>query len=91
MAESRSLLPARASARGAGFLHEPKLHRRVFGPLDVSERLTLNRGYTALLNLRPWEDAERFAVAHPSDRALIENIDNGAEVRSTIAERQCSR
>jgi hypothetical protein len=64
-----------------GFLHEPKLHRRVFRPLDFSERLTLNRGYTALLNLRLWEDAERFVVAHPSDRALIENIDNSAEIR----------
>lgn len=64
-----------------GFLHEPKLHRRVFRPLDFSERLTLNRGYTALLNLRLWEDAGRFVVAHPSDRALIENIDNGAEIR----------
>jgi hypothetical protein len=47
-----------------GFLHEPTLHRRVFRPLDFSERLTLNRGYTALLNLRLWEDAERFVVAH---------------------------
>ena len=72
--------PARAGARGAGFLHEPKPHR-VFRPLDFSERLTLNRGYTALLNLRLWEDAERFVVAHPSDRALIENIDNGAQIR----------
>ena len=64
-----------------GFLHEPKLHRRMFRPLDFSERLTLNRGYTALLNLRLWEDAERFVVAHPSDRALIENIDDGTEIR----------
>jgi len=64
-----------------GFRHEPKLHRRVFRPLDFSDRLTLNRGYTALLNLRLWEDAERFVVAHPSDRALIETIDNGAELR----------
>ena len=63
-----------------GFLHEPTLHRRVLRPLDFSERLTLNRGYTSLLNLRLWEDAERFVVAHPSDRALIENIDNGAEI-----------
>jgi hypothetical protein len=43
-----------------GFLHEPTLRRRVFRPLDFSERLTLNRRYTALLNLRLWEDAERF-------------------------------
>lgn len=64
-----------------GYRHEPTLHRRVFRPLDFSERLTLNRGYTALLNLRLWEDAGRFVVAHPSDRALIENIDNGAEIR----------
>jgi hypothetical protein len=64
-----------------GFRHEPKLHRRMFRPLDFSERLTLNRGYAALLNLRLWEDADRFVVAHPSDRALIENIDNGAEIR----------
>ena len=64
-----------------GFLHEPKLHRGVFRPLDFSERLTLNRGYTALPNLRLWEDAERFVVAHPSDRAMIETIDNGAEIR----------
>ncbi len=64
-----------------GFRHEPALHRRVFRPLDFSERLTLNRGYTSLLNLRLWEDAERFVVAHPSDRALIESIDNGAEIR----------
>jgi len=63
-----------------GFLHEPRLHRRRFRPLDFSERLTLNRRYTALLNLRLWEDAERFVVAHPSDRTLIENIDNGAEI-----------
>ena len=63
-----------------GFLHEPKLHRRVFRPLDFSDRLMLNRGYTALLNLRLWEDAERFVVAHPSDRPLIENIDNGTEI-----------
>jgi hypothetical protein len=64
-----------------GFLHEPTLHRRVFRPLDFSDRLTLSSGYTALLNLRLWEDAERFVVAHPSDRTLIENIDNGAEIR----------
>ena len=25
--------------------------------------------------------SEKFVVAHPSDRALIENIDNGAEIR----------
>ena len=50
-------------------------------PLDFSDRLTLNRGYTALLNLRLWEDADPFVVAHPSDRALIENIDDGTEIR----------
>jgi hypothetical protein len=33
-----------------GFRHESTLHRRMFRPLDFSERLTLNRGYTALLN-----------------------------------------
>jgi hypothetical protein len=33
-----------------GFRHEPTLHRRVFRPLDFSERLTLNRGYTAQLD-----------------------------------------
>lgn len=49
-----------------GFRHEPALHRRVFRPLDFSERLTLNRGYTALLNLRLWEDAERFASRTPA-------------------------
>ncbi len=64
-----------------GVLHEPKFHRHVFRSLDFSDRLTLNSGYTALLNLRLWEDAERFVVAHPSDRALIENIDNAAEIR----------
>jgi Protein of unknown function (DUF4238) len=68
-----------------GFLHEPKLHRHVFRPLDFSERLTLNRGYTALLNLRLWEEAERFVVAHPADRALIENIDDGAEISLDLA------
>jgi len=66
-----------------GFLYEPTLHRStyVLRPLDFSERLTLNPGYTALLNLRLWEDAERFVVAHPNDQALIENIDNGAHIR----------
>ena len=66
-----------------GFRYEPTLHRSayVFRPLDFSDRLTLNHGYTALLNLSLWEDAERFVVAHPSDRALIENIDNGAQIR----------
>ena len=64
-----------------GFLHEPKLHRRMLRPLDFSERLTLNRGYTALQNLRLGRNADRFVVAHPNDRALIENIDNGAEIR----------
>ena len=53
----------------------------MFRPLDLSERLTLNRGYTSLPNLCMWEDAERFVVAHPNDRALIENIDHGAEIR----------
>jgi hypothetical protein len=33
--------------------------------LDFSERLTLNRGYTGLLNLRLWEDAGPFVAAHP--------------------------
>ena len=64
-----------------GFRHEPTLRRRVFRPIDFPERLTLNRGYTALLNLRLWDDADRFVVAHPSDLALIENLDNGAEIR----------
>jgi hypothetical protein len=74
-------LPLGPAVSVLGFLHEPKLHRGVFRPLDFSERLTLNRGYTALPNLRLWEDAERFVVAHPSDRAMIETIDNGAEIR----------
>jgi hypothetical protein len=64
-----------------GFRHGPTLHRRVFPRLDFSGRLTLNRGYTAPLNLRMCEDAERFVVAHPGDRALIQSIDNGAEIR----------
>lgn len=66
-----------------GFRHEPKLHRStfVFRPLDFSDRLTLNQGYTALLNLRLWEEAERFVIAHPSDRALVESIANGEELR----------
>jgi hypothetical protein len=68
-----------------GFLHEPKLHRRVFRPLDFSERLTLNRGYTALLNQRLWEDAERFVVAHPGDRALIDGIDSSQEISLDLA------
>ena len=52
-----------------GFLYEPKLHHRTFRPLDSFDRLRLNRGYTALLNLRLWEEAERFVAAHLSDRA----------------------
>jgi hypothetical protein len=64
-----------------GFLHEPTLHRRVFRPLDFTDRVTLNNGYTQLLNLRLWEDAERFVVAHPRDHALIETIDDGEEIR----------
>jgi len=38
-------------------------------------------GRPALVNLRLWEDAERFVVAHPGDRALIEIIGNSAEIR----------
>jgi hypothetical protein len=53
----------------------------MFRPLEFSEQLTLNRGYTALLNLRLCQDAEPFVVAHPSDYALIENIDKGEEIR----------
>jgi Protein of unknown function (DUF4238) len=68
-----------------GFLHEPKVHRRMFRPLDFSERLTLNRGYTALLNLRLWEEAERFVVTHPTDLTLIENIDDGADISFDLA------
>lgn len=66
-----------------GFLYEPQLHRStyVFKPLDFSDRLALNRGYASFLNLRLWEEAERFVVAHPSDRALIENIDDGSQIQ----------
>lgn len=28
-----------------------------------------------------WEDAERFVIADPSNRALIERIDNATEIR----------
>jgi hypothetical protein len=52
-----------------GFRHEPALHHRVFWPPDFSGRLTPNRGYTTLLNLRLWEDAERFVLAHPPPAA----------------------
>ncbi len=44
--------PLGPTAGVLGFLHERKLHRRMFRPLDFSERLTLNRGYTALLRTR---------------------------------------
>ncbi len=67
-----ALTGAGRTGAAIGFLHEPKLHRRIFRPLDFSDRLTLNPGYTALLNLRLWEEADRFVVAHPSDRTLIE-------------------
>jgi hypothetical protein len=53
-------------------------------------RLTLNRGYMALLNVCLWEDAGRFVVAHPSDRVLIEKIDSGAEIRLDPAGRIAS-
>jgi hypothetical protein len=63
-----------------GFLHEPDLHHRVFRPLDFTDRVTLNTGYTELLNLRLWEDARRFVVAHPNDLSLLKTIDDGEEI-----------
>jgi hypothetical protein len=83
--------PLGPAAGVLGFLHEPTLHRRVFRPLDFSERLMLNRGYTALLNLRLWEDAERFVVAHPDHRDSVPSLDlRRARVVSRAAG-SCSR
>lgn len=47
-----------------GFLHEEELHKStyVFRSLDFSQRYTLNRGYTAFLNLRLWKDANRLVI-----------------------------
>jgi hypothetical protein len=54
-----------------GFPYREKLHRRLFQSLDFSERFTLNCGYTALLNLRLWEEADRLALARLDDEMLL--------------------
>lgn len=63
-----------------GFLYRDKLHRRLFKPLDFSERFTLNRGYTALLNRRLWEEADRLVVGRCDDEMLLRSIDSKEEI-----------
>jgi len=63
-----------------GFPYREKLHRRLFRSLDFSERFTLNCGYTALLNLRLWEEADRLALARLDDEMLLRSIDSGEKI-----------
>jgi hypothetical protein len=63
-----------------GFPYREDLHRRLFQPLDFSERFTLNRGYTALLNRHLWDEAGRLVIARPDDEVLLNSIDSGEQI-----------
>jgi hypothetical protein len=70
-----------------GFRYEEELHKNtyVFKSLDFSQRYTLNRGYTALLNLALWKDADRLVIGRCEDKASIESIDDGHEISRDLS------